>query len=123
MIKKDDLKDWLAEGDRNKSKEKLEAFIDKRIKYNALSGKTTFTVCTGEYTRDGSVKTEFYDLWYDQSLSKNNQIIVQNEVIANYQEFGFDVKKVNVDCGWSNNYPALKFTDIDYLLDESIKDN
>jgi hypothetical protein len=116
LITKDDLKDWLSESERKKHAKKLEEFIDARIKANALSGKTTFHICTGEYTRDGSRKTPFYDLWNTEELSEGNRKIVQDNILKKYRDFGFDVQKTSVDCGWNNNYFALQFTEIQKVI-------
>lgn len=119
MITKNDLKDWMAESDRKKYAKELEEHIDIVIKNNALAGNTTFHICTGEYTRDGSRKTKFYKLWYTDKVSETNRKIVHEKVINKYREFGFDVEKTTVDCGWSNNYFALLFKDIDKVIDEN----
>ncbi len=116
MITKEELKDWLDESARKEYAKKLEERIDKSIKGNALRGNTTFHISTGEYTRDGSRKTPFYDLWYTQDISEENRKIVQERVINKYKEFGFDIERSTVDCGWSNHYFALKFKDIDKVI-------
>jgi hypothetical protein len=118
MITKEELKDWLAESDRKKYTKEIEEYIDKFIKSNALRGNMTFFISTGDYTRDGSKKTRFYNLWYTKSLSEENRRFVQDKVINKYREFGFDVEKTTVDCGWSNHYFALKFSNIDKVIEE-----
>jgi len=117
MINKTDLKDWLDENARNEYVKELEEFIDGRIKANALAGKTTFKISAGKYTTDGSRKTKFYDLWHTDKLSKENRKVVQDRVIDRYKEFGFDVQKTTVDCGWHNHYFALMFKDIDKAVE------
>lgn len=116
MVTKEQLKDWLDESAREEYGKKLEERIDKSIRENALRGKTTFYISTGEYTQDGSRKTPFYDLWYTEELSEGNRRIVQEKVIKKYKNSGFDVEKTSVDCGWSNQYFALKFKDIDKVI-------
>jgi hypothetical protein len=116
MISKDKLKDWLSESARNNYAKELEEFIDRSIKRNALSGNMTFFIPTGEYTRDGSRKTPFYELWETEKLSKENRKIVQDRVISRYKEFGFNIEKTSVDCGWHNHYFALKFNNIDKVV-------
>lgn len=118
MITKDALKDWLAESERREYEKELEEFIDKEIKRNALSGKLTFFIPTGKYTTDGSRKTTFYPVWFTEKLSEENRRIVHDKVIQKYKDFGFDVKRTYVDCGWSNNYFALQFSDIDKALEK-----
>lgn len=118
MITKEDLRDWLSESERKEYAKKLEERIDKNIKRNALRGNTTFYISTGEYTRDGSRRTPFYNLWNDSSLSEENRMIVQDQVINKYKEFGFDIEKTLVDCGWNNHYFALKFNNIDKVIEE-----
>lgn len=116
MITKADLKDWLAESDRKEYEAKLEEFIDRKIKENALKGETTFYIPTGKYTREGSQKTGFYLLWNNEKLSETNRKIVQDNVLKKYREFGFVVEKTSVDCGWHNNYFALLFKDIHKVI-------
>jgi|SRR5690625_936122 len=116
MVTKEELKDWLNESARREYAKKLEERIDKSIKGNALRGNTTFYISTGEYTREGSRKTPFYDLWYTGELSEENRKIVQEKVIKKYKDFGFDVEETSVDCGWNNNYFALKFSNIDEVV-------
>jgi len=118
MITKEDLKDWLAENERKEYAKELEEFIDKNIKANALSGKTTFYIRSGMYTRDGSRKTSFFDLWYTKKLSEGNRKIVHDGVLQKYKDFGFDVERTTVDCGWHNHYFALRFSNIDKVLEE-----
>jgi hypothetical protein len=117
MITKADLKDWLAENDRKKYEEKLEEFIDRKIKENAIAGNRTFYIATGKYTREGSQKTGFYLLWNTEHLSEENRKIVQDKVIEKYRKFGFIVVRTTVDCGWHNNYFALQFKDIHKLIE------
>lgn len=121
MITREELKDWLAESDRKSYAKKLESFIDKKIKSNALAGNLTFHISTGKYTRDGSIRTSFYDLWYTEELSENNRGIVHQQVIKKYKDFGFNVEKTRVDCGWSNHYFALMFSNIDEVLNKEEK--
>jgi len=118
MINKSDLKDWLDENARNEYVKELEEFIDESIKRNALAGKTTFNISTGRYTKDGSRRTGFYSLWYTDKLSKENRKVVQDRVLDRYREYGFDVQKTTVDCGWHNNYFALMFKDIDKVVEQ-----
>ncbi|VXC07512.1 conserved hypothetical protein [Bacillus sp. 349Y] len=119
MITKQDLKDWLAESERKEYAVKLEDFIDRKIKSNALSGETTFYISTGKYAQGGSENTSFYKLWNTEDLSESNRKIVQDRVLERYRDFGFDVEKTSVDCGWSNHYFALKFKNIDAVVDKS----
>lgn len=119
MINKDDLKDWLAESERKAYAKELEEFIDEEIKINALAGKMTFLISTGKYTRDGSRRTPFYDLWNTDKLSSDNRKIVRSEVVKKYREFGFKVKETSEDCGWNRHYFALQFIDIDKVLEVS----
>ncbi|MFD2704187.1 hypothetical protein [Salibacterium lacus] len=116
MIHKEDLKDYLAESERKEHEKKLEEFIDKAIKRNALAGNTTFHISTGEYTQDGSRKTPFYDIWNTKGLSMENRRIVQTRIISKYRENGFEVVETSIDCGWHNQYEALKFNNIDKLV-------
>lgn len=118
MVTKEELKDWLDESAREKYEEKLEEYIDKAIKKNALAGNTTFYISTGKYTTDGSRKTAFYNLWYTNELSEDNREIVHRRIVNKYREAGFDVEKTKMDCGWHNHYFALKFTDIHKLLED-----
>ncbi|OAK70056.1 hypothetical protein [Lederbergia galactosidilytica] len=118
MVTKENLKDWLDVSSRSKYAKKLEEYIDSKIKINALDGKTTFYISAGRYTRDGSTKTPFYDLWYTGELSETNRKLVHDLVINRYREFGFNVSKTSVDCGWNNNYFALEFKDIDKVLQQ-----
>jgi hypothetical protein len=119
VVSKEELKDWLNENARKNYASKLEDFIDRQIKANALSGNTSFYISTGEYTRDGSKKTPFYQLWNTAELSEENKKIVQESVVGKYKEFGFSIEKTSVDCGWHNHYFALKFNDIHKVLVES----
>jgi hypothetical protein len=119
MVRKEDLRDWLAENARKKYGKELEEFIDRAIKRNALAGNMTFYIPTGEYTTDGSRKTPFYALWETDTLSQENRKIVQERVINKYKEFGFNIEKTSVDCGWHNHYFALKFNDIDKVVAKS----
>jgi hypothetical protein len=116
MITKNDLKDWLAESERKEYGVKLEEFIDRKIKENALKGETTFYISAGKYTREGSQKTNFYLLWNNENLSDGNRKIVQDNVLEKYREFGFVVEKSSVDCGWNNHYFALHFKDIHKVI-------
>ena|SRR5690606_31655223 len=116
MISKEDLKDWLAENARKNYEKELEEFIDGAIKRNALAGNMTFYIPTGEYATSGSRKTPFYDLWETNKLSNENRMIVQERIINKYKEFGFDIEKTSVDCGWHNHYFALKIKDIDKVV-------
>ena len=116
MVTKEELKDWLNENARREYAKILEECIDKSIKENALRGNTTFYISTGEYTREGSRKTPFYELWFTEGLSEENRRIVREEVIKKYKDFGFDVEKTSVDCGWNNFYFALKFNGIDKVV-------
>ncbi|WP_163183314.1 hypothetical protein [Neobacillus sedimentimangrovi] len=116
MVTKEELKDWLNESARKRYEEKLEKYIDESIKTNALSGKTTFDICTGKYTPDGSRKTPFYDLWYTNELSEENREVVHKRIIEKYKSFGFDVKETTVDCGWHHSYFALEFKNIDKVI-------
>lgn len=118
LVTKEELKDWLNESDRKKYAKKLEEFIDKRIKGNALRGETTFYISAGEYTREGSRKTPFYHLWNTEDISEENRKVVQERVVKKYRDFGFDIERTSVDCGWSNHYFALKFSDIDKVVNE-----
>ena len=118
MITKDELKDWLDESSRKAHTEKIEEYIDGAIRRNALAGKTTFHISTGEYTRQGSRKTAFYDIWYCEGLSEENRRIVQKRVLKKYRDFGFNVDEIWVDCGWSNDYRAIQFTDIEKVIVE-----
>lgn len=117
MITKEELKDWLNESARREYEDDLEEYIDKVIKVNALQGKKTFYISTGEYTRSGSRKTSFYNLWFTDRLSEENRRIVHERIINKYRKFGFDVQKDRVDCGWHNYYFALKFNNIDKVLE------
>jgi len=117
MINKNDLKDWLDESNRKQHVKRIEEYIDNAIKQNALSGNMTFYISTGRYTPDGSRKTPFYAVWYCKDLSEENTRIVQERVINKYKDFGFSVERTSVDCGWSNSYSALKFKDIDKVLE------
>lgn len=116
MVTKEDLKDWFAENTRKEYAKELEDGIDTAIKNNALRGNSYFHICTGKYTKDGSSKTAFYDLWNTRKVSKENRRIVQERVINKYREFGFDIEKTTVDCGWSNNFFALLFKNIDKVI-------
>ncbi|MHC5227544.1 hypothetical protein ACYSNW_04605 [Enterococcus sp. LJL99] len=118
MIDREDLKDWMKESERQKSIEKLEKYIDKVIKANVLEGKYTFFVTTGTWGERSSEKTEFYDLWYDETLSKNNQSIVHNKILDKYTKNGFNVKIDRVDCGWNHQYLALKFSNVNELVEQ-----
>lgn len=117
MIAKEDLKDWLDENNRKEYAKKLESFIDGEIKSNALAGNTTFFIATGRYTKKGSEKTPFYDLWNSNEISEDNRNFVQRIVIDRYREFGFVVRNSSVDCGWNNSYFALQFIDIHKVLE------
>ena len=117
MITKDDLKSWLNESGRKKYEEKLEKFIDEQIKKNALEGKTTFLIPTGRWGNRYSERTPFYDIWFTEELTKENREIVHQRVIRKYKDFGFDVERTQVDCGWNNRYFALRFKDIDKVLE------
>lgn len=117
MVTKEQLKDWLDESARRDYEEKLEKFIDRFIKINALQGNLSFYISTGEYTRDGSIETEFYNLWYTNDLSKENRNIVHERILKKYRDTGFDVEETTVDCGWHNHYFALKFNDIDKVIE------
>lgn len=116
MVTKEDLKDWLSESLRDEYEEKLEAVIDSHIKRNALAGKTTFYISTGRVGTGRSEETPFYDTWYTKDLSETNRNVVHKIIIKKYKDFGFNVQKANVDCGWNNSYFALRFADIDDLL-------
>ena len=116
MVTKEDLKDWFAENTRKEYAKELEDGIDTVIKNNALRGNANFHICTGKYTKDGSRETAFYGVWNTDKVSKENRKIVQEMVINKYREFGFDIEKTTVDCGWSNNYFALLFKDVDKVM-------
>lgn len=118
MITKQDLKDWLAESERKAYEEKLEAFIDEKIKENTLQGRTTFYISTGQWGKTSSELTSFYEVWYTEELSENNREVVQERVLKKYREFGFDIEKTSVDCGWNNNYFALKFNNVHNLIND-----
>ncbi len=122
MINKNDLKDWLKEADRKRAIAKIEEVLDSAIKRNALAGKYDFMVSTGRYTRDGSEKTDFYNIWYNQELSDENQNIVQATVIKKYKDAGFDIAIGSHDCGWSNFYRCVKFKNINKLIEETAND-
>lgn len=116
MIDKDDLKEWLKEAERKASIKKIEERLDNAIKFNALRGKYTFYVSTGEHTTNRSVRTSFYDVWYDPELSAESRQIVHDAILEKYKEFGFDIELTSIDCGWSNFYAAIKFNNIDRLV-------
>jgi len=116
MVTKEELKDWLNESARKNYAKKLEEYIDRSIKVNALKGNTTFYISTGEYTRDGSRKTPFNGLWYTDEISEENRKIVHENTINKYREFGFKIERTSVDCGWNNHYFALMFKDIDKVI-------
>lgn len=116
MINKDDLKDWMKEADRKKAVAEIEKVLDAAIKRNALAGKYTFIVSTGMYTRSGSERTSFYDIWYNPKLSGENQRLVQQTILEKYKDAGFDVEEGSHDCGWSNFYTAIEFKDIDKAI-------
>ena len=118
MVTKEELKDWLNESARRKYEERLEEFIDNEIKMNALQGITTFYISTGKYTPDGSKKTTFYKVWFTEELSEDNRKIVQKRVLEKYRDFGFDVVETTKDCGWHHHYFALKFIDIDKVIED-----
>ncbi|MEL3959461.1 hypothetical protein NST17_20125 [Caldifermentibacillus hisashii] len=121
MITKKELKDWLDENARVKYAEKLEEYIDKNIKENALAGNTTFYISTGKctrYTLDGGMKTSFYDIWNTKELSNESRKLVQEKVINKYREFGFDIEETTVDCGWDKHYFALKFHSINKVIED-----
>ena len=117
MINKKDLKNWLSEGDRQRSIEAIEKYIDNAIHYNAIKNKLTFCVRTGIWGNKYSVKTDFYDIWFDKNLTPENRRIVQDRVLKNYQDEGFAVRTIELDCGWNNSYEAVQFTNIDKVFE------
>lgn len=121
MITKENLKDWLNQSARDAYAKELESYIDRVIKKNALAGEVSFYISTGKHTTARSVKTEFYDIWNTDKLSSNNRRIVQDEVIEKYRNFGFDLERAMIDCGWDNHYFALLFNDIDKVVEEQPK--
>ena len=118
MVTKEELKDWLNESARKKYEEELEKFIDREIKIHALKGKTTFYISTGEYTPDGSRKTPFHKVWFTEELSEDNRTIVHRRILQKYRDFGFDVVETTKDCGWHHHYFALRFNNIDKVIED-----
>lgn len=119
MINKKDLKNWISEGDRQRSIEAIEKYIDNAIHHNAIKNKLTFFVRTGIWGNKYSEKTDFYDIWFDKNLTPENRRIVQDRVLKKYQDEGFDVITVDLDCGWNNSYEAVRFTDIDKVFENT----
>jgi hypothetical protein len=120
VVTKEELKDWLNESARKKYEEELEKYIDNAIKINALQGKTSFYISTGKYTLDGSRKTPFYKVWFTDKLSEDNRELVHQKVLKKYREFGFDIEETTMDCGFHNHYFALKFIDIDKVIEKEV---
>lgn len=116
MIKKEDLKDWLAESERFKAIEAIEIYIDEAIKKNALAGKMNFRVSTGRVGHGHHERTKFYKLWHAEDLSRENQKIVQKKIIEKYRDFGFEVSLISEDCGWHSRYDALEFKNINKVI-------
>lgn len=117
MIDKEKLKDWLAVGEREKHFERIREYVNEIIKDNALEGKTSFLVSTG-YRLDTPYsmspgKSDFYDIWNCEGLSRENRRIVQNKIIDGYRKAGFDVELVYKDYGHNETFEALSFVDID----------
>lgn len=119
MINKKDLKNWISEGDRQRSIEAIEKYIDDAIHYNAIKNNLTFCVRTGVWGNENSEKTDFYDIWFDKNLTPENRRIVQDRVLKKYQDEGFDVRTVNLDCGWNNSYEAVRFTNVDKVFENT----
>ena len=119
MINKKDLKNWISEGDRQRSIEAIEKYIDDAIHYNAIKNNLTFCVRTGIWGNKNSEKTDFYDIWFDKNLTPENRRIVQDSVLKKYRDEGFYVRTVKLDCGWNNSYEAVRFVDIDKVFENT----
>lgn len=119
MIQKEELKDWLKEAERKKSINRIKEYIDSKIKNNDLAGRYTSFVSTGKYIPDGSRKTSLFDIWYDPSLSSDNQLMVHKAVIKKHKDNGFNVAMTNYDCGWDNLFKAIEFTHVDKVVEDS----
>ena len=39
--------------------------------------------------------------------------------LKKYQDEGFDVRTVNLDCGWNNSYEAVQFSNIDKVFENT----
>jgi hypothetical protein len=67
----------MSEGDRQRSIEAIEKYVDNAIHHNAIKNKLTFCVRTGVWGNKYSEKTDFYDIWFDKNLTPENRRIVQ----------------------------------------------
>src|SRR5690625_3648023 len=103
MVTKEQLRDWLDENIRQDRIKKIEKILDREIKENALAGKTTFYVSTGETINVSHrhQKSYFYDTWHNKDLTEESRELIKQEVLRKYREAGFDVSIVKIKHGWS----------------------
>lgn len=118
MVTKEQIRDWLDVDARNKHFKEIEKVIDAAIKRNAISGKTTFYISTGHVNNHAHrhEKSGFYDIWHCKGLSDDSTRIVQNKILEEYTNAGFNIEVVNIDCGWNSRYDGVQFTDIHKML-------
>lgn len=116
MIDKRDLEKWFNEGDKRRSVEKIENYVDEVIKENALKRITTFTISTYEQNTDKTIKTDFHDLWFDPELSKKDRYQVQERIIEKYRVNGYSVERYFTESQSKGKSQGLRFLEIDKVM-------
>jgi len=124
MVTKEQLRDWLDADTRRKRIAKIEEVLDRKIKENALAGKTTFYVSTGETNNitHRHHESHFYDTWHNEDLSEESRGKIKREVLRKYREAGFEVDVVDLDHGWNSSYEAVRFRNIHKLVEDDAND-
>lgn len=118
MITLEQLKDWNDVKARQNLEEKIENYIDDKIKNSVLSGKLIVRVSTGFHGRQIHGRSEFYDLWLNDKLSQYSLRVVQNNIIEKYTAIGLKVTEETFDEGWHSRYDGLLIVIPEELLED-----
>ena len=120
MITVEQIRDWSNENARNKLEEKIEEYVDSKIKQNLLNGKThAIRISTGSSIRNDHFKNDFYDLWCNDKISDDNLNKVKANIIKKYRSIGLEVDEVQIDEGHYVSYPGLRIIIPDELLEDN----
>ena len=123
MITIEQLKDWNDVKARKVLEEKIERYIDEKIKCSVLSGKLNIRISTGYHGRKTHSKSEFYSLWLSEEISSSSLEVVQNNIIEKYKEIGLRVTREYFDEGWHSSYKGLQIVIPEELLEDINNEN
>lgn len=123
MITVDQLKKWDRErqgksDERFILEEKIETYIDNEIKRQFLKGHNTLSISTGYYTPESDQKSDFYNLWCNESISQNELYDLRSKIIEKYKSIGIIINAVGFDEGFNSVYEGLWIEIPDELLNE-----